>query len=355
MDITIYYSIFTLIMIIRTVVAAWIYNDASNRDENSLVWIMLTFMSAFLGILLWFVFRRRTYAEERYYQHWYSAQPQQPLQSPQAPPKTCSDCNTEIAPNETRCRDCQSKLVTTRISNSLQNPLSIPNILFILIASQFIGALLAIVILFLVIIGPNLSLIITDIDTLEELILSPISIVITLIFGNGTLIVFTYLRAVRPREGDRLSLSEMGLAKLPKLSVFTKWFIVGLLILVCIWVVELFLLPQTEESVELFVPENLNEYLILILGAAVIVPIGEEFFFRGYAFTAVAKNWNINIAYIFSALLFAILHFNLVGFIPLFLIGVVFAVILKQSGSLLPCIILHAVNNFVAISLLYWF
>ncbi len=339
---------------VRTAVAAWIYNDASNRDENWLIWIMLTFMSAVLGLLLWFVFRRRTYAEERYYQYWYGAQAQQALAFYQ-PIKRCVECHKEIPYTEKHCPDCKTKLISTRITRSFQNPLSIPNILFILIASQFIGAMVAMVALFLIVIAPNIELIFSDLSALEALLFSPLSIVILLIFGNGTMVVFTYLRVVRPREGKRLSMHEIGLSKFPTIPVFFKWLGFGLGVLILIWGLELFLMPPGDDSASLFVPANLYEYLILILGAAVIVPIGEELFFRGYAFTAIAKNWNIYVAYVFSALLFAILHFSLIGFIPLFMIGVVFAFILKRSGSLIPCIILHALNNFAAISLLYWF
>jgi membrane protease YdiL (CAAX protease family) len=102
-------------------------------------------------------------------------------------------------------------------------------------------------------------------------------------------------------------------------------------------------------------PDKFYEYVFLIIGTAIIVPIGEEFFFRGYTFAAVEKNWNTYGAYAFSAILFAGMHFTIIGLFPLFLIGLVFAYLLKKTGSLAPCIILHGLNNFVAVTLLYFY
>jgi membrane protease YdiL (CAAX protease family) len=59
-------------------------------------------------------------------------------------------------------------------------------------------------------------------------------------------------------------------------------------------------------------------------------------------------------AYIISALLFAILHLNLPAFIPTFAIGLILAFLYHRSGSLVPSIVAHALNNGFALTALYF-
>jgi membrane protease YdiL (CAAX protease family) len=334
--------------------ALWVYNDGKDRDENIVFWILFIMLSLVLGLLFWYVFRRRTIAEEEAYQYWYGPQAQQALRF-YYPIRRCVNCHQEIPYNKYRCDKCNDRLFSTKISKIINNPLSISNVLFILIISQIVGGFLAFGAIFILILMPNIELFLSDPEAAIDLILSPGSILITVIFSNGTMIIFTYFRAIRPKDEPRISLDEIGWTIPDNLTRMVKWFFIGLGIVILIWMFELFMLPESDESTSLFIPHNFYEYILLIFGTAIIVPIGEEFFFRGYAFAAVEKNWNFHGALAFSAILFAILHFSIIGLFPLFLIGLVFAVLLKKTGSLVPCIILHGLNNFVAISLIYWY
>jgi membrane protease YdiL (CAAX protease family) len=100
--------------------------------------------------------------------------------------------------------------------------------------------------------------------------------------------------------------------------------------------------------------------LLFFIGAAIVAPIGEEVLFRGYVFNAIrqtfgARNWGVPLAYALSALLFAGVHSlevsqGLIGLlVPLFAIGLLLAWTMHSTGSLLPCIIAHAINNGVAV------
>ena len=55
-------------------------------------------------------------------------------------------------------------------------------------------------------------------------------------------------------------------------------------------------------------PSNLTDFLLLALGAAVLVPIGEEVFFRGLALTAWLRNRGVRSALIRSTVFFALVH-----------------------------------------------
>jgi membrane protease YdiL (CAAX protease family) len=81
---------------------------------------------------------------------------------------------------------------------------------------------------------------------------------------------------------------------------------------------------------------------------AIAAPLGEELFFRGFAQPALARAVGWTRAALISGALFALLHLDPVGFVGLWEIGVLLAVLRHASGSLWPAIVGHAVNNAVA-------
>ncbi len=114
--------------------------------------------------------------------------------------------------------------------------------------------------------------------------------------------------------------------------------------------VEQFPLPQGDVVGQAF----------FFLAAAVIAPIGEEIFFRGYAFNAFLQSWGRTrlgtaVAYVVSALLFSVAHSlsatqGLIGLlVPVFVMGLLLAWAMHRTHSLIPCIIAHGLNNGVAL------
>lgn len=111
-----------------------------------------------------------------------------------------------------------------------------------------------------------------------------------------------------------------------------------------------------------------NDYFgqfFFFIGAALIVPIGEEILFRGYVFNALrttfqSKSWGIALAFFISALLFSAAHSlsateGLIGLlVPTFVMGLLFAGATYISGSILPSIIAHTINNSLGLSVLIY-
>lgn len=81
---------------------------------------------------------------------------------------------------------------------------------------------------------------------------------------------------------------------------------------------------------------------------AVIVPVGEEVFFRGFVYGGLRARWGVATAALASAAFFAVAHAQLVHGVPIFLLGVILALLYERTGSLLPAVITHAVNNVIA-------
>lgn len=104
--------------------------------------------------------------------------------------------------------------------------------------------------------------------------------------------------------------------------------------------------------VELFGRSQSGFFLALVL-IVFFAPIGEELFFRGFVYSALAKRWGRWWGLILSAAIFGIFHIRLLFFFPMFLIGLVLAGIFEYRKSLLPSIYLHALNNFLALLYAY--
>jgi ABC-2 type transport system permease protein/sodium transport system permease protein len=92
--------------------------------------------------------------------------------------------------------------------------------------------------------------------------------------------------------------------------------------------------------------------LPLILTALAVVPaVAEELFFRGYLFRATAVRWGGWSAVGATALLFALFHafgasgITLQRIVPSLLMGVALGALALRSGSVLPGMILHSLNN----------
>ena len=104
-----------------------------------------------------------------------------------------------------------------------------------------------------------------------------------------------------------------------------------------------------------------GQYLAQILfaiGAALIVPFGEEVLFRGYLFGSLDRidaPWSRPAAYLISAAVFALAHMlaasegQIVLLTTTFLLGLVLAWVFQRTGSVFPCFVAHATNNGVAL------
>jgi|694.fasta_scaffold20041_10 membrane protease YdiL (CAAX protease family) len=92
--------------------------------------------------------------------------------------------------------------------------------------------------------------------------------------------------------------------------------------------------------------------------AVVAAPLAEEFFFR-----RVLQGWlekrlpdhDARAAVAVAAALFAFAHVGQgLAFVPLLPLGLVLGFIARRTGSIVPCILLHALFNAVSVALLVW-
>lgn len=88
---------------------------------------------------------------------------------------------------------------------------------------------------------------------------------------------------------------------------------------------------------------------LLTLGA----PLGEELFFRGLLVDLWEERFGTKKAIFFAALIFALLHFYVLQFIPVLIAGILLGVLFIRSKNVFIPIIAHATAN--GLVLLFWF
>lgn len=84
---------------------------------------------------------------------------------------------------------------------------------------------------------------------------------------------------------------------------------------------------------------------LLIVGGMVLAPLWEEFFFRGFLFAWLERLVGFWAGALSSGLLFALVHYSLDVFVPLWILGVLLAWLYARSRSLLVPILFHLVFN----------
>ena len=95
---------------------------------------------------------------------------------------------------------------------------------------------------------------------------------------------------------------------------------------------------------------TLNLVAVTVL-VTIIAPLAEELFFRGFMFTTLWRWLGWIPGAVFAGAIFAAIHVGSVDAVflpPLVVLGIGLCVLYRQTGSLLPCFALHALNNSLA-------
>jgi membrane protease YdiL (CAAX protease family) len=96
------------------------------------------------------------------------------------------------------------------------------------------------------------------------------------------------------------------------------------------------------------------QFLAVVLVGAVLAAVGEEFYFRGILFRGYLEAKGPVIAYLVPSLVFGSLHMNAQAFLPLMALGLVLAWLYRATGSLVPGMIAHGINNTLAFVAVYF-
>lgn len=95
-----------------------------------------------------------------------------------------------------------------------------------------------------------------------------------------------------------------------------------------------------------------NARIISFLALVVIPPIVEEILFRGFMFPAFAGRVGIFFGALFSSLLFGLAHLQANVGVYTIVLGLLLCYMYKRTGSIIPGMALHMINNYVAFAAL---
>ena len=97
------------------------------------------------------------------------------------------------------------------------------------------------------------------------------------------------------------------------------------------------------------VTTTVGGYVLEVLVLAVLVPILEEFAFRGIIFS-VLKKYGVAFAVVSSSLIFGCMHLDLSSVVFATICGVVFALVYVITDNLWVSVAIHALNNFISVT-----
>ncbi len=101
---------------------------------------------------------------------------------------------------------------------------------------------------------------------------------------------------------------------------------------------------------DLNLPSGVSGFIISAIAAAVVPALVEEFAYRG-VFLGLLKEYGEGFCIIASSVMFALMHGNLSQIPFAFIVGLVLGFIRVKSGSIIPAMLLHFLNNFVSVVL----
>jgi membrane protease YdiL (CAAX protease family) len=161
-------------------------------------------------------------------------------------------------------------------------------------------------------------------------------------------------------------------------KVNIRFYILGILVIFTMlplvsWLLEIngdLVLPRSLDALELWLRQMEEEaatiteafldtssfvgFLYNLFIIALLASLAEEFLFRGVLvrlFTEWTKN--VHLGVVIPALLFSALHLQFYGFLPRFLLGVVLGYLFVRSGTIWVPVLVHFVNNGMAVLLAF--
>jgi membrane protease YdiL (CAAX protease family) len=138
------------------------------------------------------------------------------------------------------------------------------------------------------------------------------------------------------------------------LTVFFMWCFMGALHLSGwnAWLERSLGIESMQKAVKLLQEAKDPLVVVLMAVAAVIVaPVAEEVVFRGYLYPAAKRFCGPAGAIVFSSLVFAAAHGNVVALLPLFALAVILCLLYEFTGSIWACISVHFLFNAATVAL----
>ncbi|MEK5056564.1 type II CAAX endopeptidase family protein [Niallia sp. FSL K6-0212] len=176
-----------------------------------------------------------------------------------------------------------------------------------------------------------------------------IGLIMSIIFMLGL-----YFIAILP---NKLSWREVGLKSFSAnywRAIIGWTFVLIVISIIMVVVIEILIGvgPENNKTDSLQSRTTLLNFFIGFVSAAIISPVYEEIFYRGFLYRFIRSKYGILIGMLGSSLIFMIVHIPTFNTLPInFVSGLIFAWTYEKSGSVVPPIIIHGIFNGIAIIL----
>jgi membrane protease YdiL (CAAX protease family) len=171
------------------------------------------------------------------------------------------------------------------------------------------------------------------------------------LFGSTLFFIIPYLYS-RYRNYDIVGLFRLN--KIP-FSVIILSLIAGMSLSILIDELDRLInmiIPLPEWMADLMTPlkvESTLDWILAILGVVVAAGFAEESLFRGFILVSLEQRGDVTKAVLLSSATWALIHIVPYWAIQIFIIGVFFGFLSWRTQSIFPSVIMHGVNNFIAL------
>jgi membrane protease YdiL (CAAX protease family) len=201
--------------------------------------------------------------------------------------------------------------------------------------------------------------------------ITPTGLILAALVQNAAILLILYLRIVRPRliTWRAMGLTGQDLSRRVALGVP-----VAFAVLVVAAILEALLSRLGLENTQAEMFQSLRgatplQFVLLLLVIAGLTGFVEEAFFRGYVFQGLYLTKGARQAYVVGTLIFAALHLPpapqrpdvllflsnwLALLVPIFVLALIFAVVFRRTGSIIPTVVAHAINNGAGLAIIYF-
>ena len=91
-----------------------------------------------------------------------------------------------------------------------------------------------------------------------------------------------------------------------------------------------------------------SPFPLIVFATAILPAIGEELLFRGFTFTTIRQKCKALPTILIVSAIFGVYHMSLIKFFTTAFLGICLAFLVEKSGSILPGMLFHFLNNFIA-------
>ena len=183
---------------------------------------------------------------------------------------------------------------------------------------------------------------------------NPVFNLILLIFGSsGVLIValWRYKRKLPEISEWKTSIVQPTISKKIFLGILAGIILIALVYLHTFILYNLFgELYSTDARWDFVKDLSFSQKIVFLLAGAILAPLAEELYCREILFGSLLRAGFPITAFVFSSLTFAFLHFDLKNILAYFIYGAGFALLYKNTRSILTSVIAHMFINFILLS-----